>query len=105
MEILQPQLPLDQNSQPGFFDILATDSEADETESQGHGDPNDILESDVLPFNWKKLQIDEEEENIEDLRTSTFIPALQKVESVTRCLVQAWVVDIPDSKHIATMLK
>lgn len=82
METLQPQrqLPLDQSSQSGFFDILATDSEADETESQVHGDPNDILESDALPFNWKKLQIDEEEENIEDIRTSTFIPALQKLK-------------------------
>ncbi|OJA16836.1 hypothetical protein AZE42_03632 [Rhizopogon vesiculosus] len=86
VETLEPQLSLDQHDQPAFFDILAIYDEADDTELLGSSDPNDILESDALPFTWKKLQVDEEEENMDDIRT-----------------IQAWAVDIPDSKHIATI--
>ncbi|KAG1872322.1 hypothetical protein DFJ58DRAFT_761007 [Suillus subalutaceus] len=87
-ENLKPQVCLDQSDQSEFLDILAIDSEVDEVEPWDTGDPNDILEGEALPFTWKKLQIDEEEESMEDIRT-----------------IQAWAVDIPDSKHIATMLK
>ncbi|KAG2151367.1 hypothetical protein DEU56DRAFT_777532 [Suillus clintonianus] len=87
-ENLDPQVSLDQNDQSEFLHILAIDSEVDEAEAWSTGDPNDILEGEALPFIWKKLQIDEEEESMEDIRT-----------------MQAWAVDIPDSKHIATMLK
>lgn len=100
-ETLEPQLPLDKHSQS---DILAVDNKVGETRPLGPGDPNDVLQIDTLPFIWKKLQIDEEEENMEDIRTSKLDSALRKL-IVTRRLVQAWVVDIPDSKHIATMLK
>ncbi|KAG0704298.1 hypothetical protein DFH29DRAFT_802190 [Suillus ampliporus] len=86
-ENFEPQVSLDQDDQSEFFNILAIDSEVDEAEPRDIGDPNDILEGEALPFIWKKLQIDEEEETMEDIRT-----------------MQAWVVDIPDSKHIATML-
>jgi tRNA-specific adenosine deaminase 3 len=83
----KPQVCLDQSDQ-SFLDILAIDSEVDEVEPRDTGDPNDILESEALPFIWKKLQIDEEEESMADVMT-----------------MQAWAVDIPDSKNIATMLK
>ncbi|KAG2039624.1 hypothetical protein BDR03DRAFT_951649 [Suillus americanus] len=87
-ENLEPQVCLDQSDQSEFLDILAIDIEVDEVEPWVTGDPNDILEGDALPFIWKKLQIDEEEESMEDIRT-----------------MQAWAVDILDSKYIATMLK
>ncbi|KAG1748668.1 hypothetical protein EDB19DRAFT_1905016 [Suillus lakei] len=83
----ESQAFLDENDQSEFLDILAIDSEVDEAEPWDTGDPNDILEGEALPFIWKKLQIGEEEESMEDIRT-----------------MQAWVVDIPDSKHIAMML-
>ncbi|KAG1745824.1 cytidine deaminase-like protein [Suillus paluster] len=79
--------PFDQHGQSDFLDILAIDSEVDEAEPRNTGDSDVILEGEALPFIWKKLQIDEEEESMEDIRT-----------------MQAWAVDIPDSKHIATML-
>ncbi|KAG1774839.1 hypothetical protein EV702DRAFT_974229 [Suillus placidus] len=87
-ENLGPQVCLDQIEQPEFLDILAVDSEVVEVEPWDSGDPNDILEGEALPFIWKKLQIDEEEESMKDVRT-----------------MQAWAVDILDSKYIATMLK
>jgi tRNA-specific adenosine deaminase 3 len=67
----KPQVCLDQSDQ-SFLDILAIDSEVDEVEPRDTGDPNDILESEALPFIWKKLQIDEEEESMADVMTSTF---------------------------------
>lgn len=79
IETIEPQPLLEQHSHSGFLDILATDNEAYEIEPLGPGDPNDILESDALPFVWKKLQIDEEEETIENVRTSKFNSALQKL--------------------------
>lgn len=85
---LEPQVCLDHSDQSAFLDILAIDHEMDEAEQWDIRDPNDILEGEALPFIWKKLQIDEEEESMEDIRT-----------------MQAWAVDIPDSKYIATMLK
>jgi tRNA-specific adenosine deaminase 3 len=72
---LEPQVCLDQSDQSAFLDILAIGSEMDEAEQWDTKDPNDILEGEVLPFIWKKLQIDEEEESMEDIRTSTFSPA------------------------------
>ncbi|KAG1822950.1 uncharacterized protein BJ212DRAFT_1263860 [Suillus subaureus] len=88
-ENLKPQVCLDQSDQSEFLDILAIDGEVDEIEPRDTGDPNDdILEGEALPFIWKKLQIDEEEESMEDIRT-----------------MHAWAVDIPDLKYIATMLK
>ncbi|KAG2100418.1 uncharacterized protein F5147DRAFT_710294 [Suillus discolor] len=88
-ENLEPQVYLDQNDQSEFLDILAIDIEVDEVEPRDtSGDPHDILEGEALPFIWKKLQIDEEEESMEDIRT-----------------MQAWAVDISNSKYIATMLK
>jgi tRNA-specific adenosine deaminase 3 len=88
VENSKPQVCLDQSDQSEFLDILAIDSEVDEVEPRDTGDPNDILESEALPFIWKKLQIDEEEESMADVMT-----------------MQAWAVDIPVSKNIATMLK
>jgi tRNA-specific adenosine deaminase 3 len=79
MQPLEPQIPLDWHAQSEFFDILALDNEADEAEPLGPGGPDDIMESDALPFIWKKLQIDEEEESIQDIRTSKFDAALQKL--------------------------
>jgi tRNA-specific adenosine deaminase 3 len=70
----EPQVCLDQSDQSAFLDILAIDSEMDEVEQRDTGDPNNILEGEALPFIWKKLQIDEEEESVEDIRTSTFSP-------------------------------
>lgn len=87
-ENLPPQVCLDQSDQSEFLDILAVDSKTDEVEPWDTGKPNDILEGEALPFIWKKLQIDEEEESMEDVRT-----------------MQAWAIDIPDPKYIATMLK
>ncbi|KAG1772311.1 cytidine deaminase-like protein [Suillus occidentalis] len=78
---LEPQVCLDQSDQSAFLDILAIDSEMDEAEQWNTKDPNDILEGEALPFIWKKLQIDEEEESMEDIRT-----------------MQAWAVDIPGFK-------
>ncbi|KAF9220983.1 hypothetical protein BS17DRAFT_786292 [Gyrodon lividus] len=46
------------------------------------------VEEDDLPFTWKKLSLEKEEEEIDDIE-----------------LVQAWVVDIPEQKHIAIVLK
>lgn len=84
-ENLEPQVYLDQSDQSEFLDILAIDIEVDEVESwDTSGDPHDILEGEALPFIWKKLQIDEEEESMEDIRTSMFLPMyLLKFESVT----------------------
>ncbi|KAG2155865.1 uncharacterized protein EDB93DRAFT_1079925 [Suillus bovinus] len=89
-ENLEPQVCLDQSDQSELLHIMAIDSEVDEVDIQpwNTGDLKDIVEAEALPFLWKKLQIDEEEESIEEVRT-----------------MQAWAVDIPDSKHIATMLK
>ncbi|KAH7922039.1 hypothetical protein BV22DRAFT_1018099 [Leucogyrophana mollusca] len=52
------------------------------------GNPDDIVAEEDLPFTRVKLSLDEEEEEIDAVRT-----------------MQAWVVDIPDPKYIATMLK
>ncbi|KAI6123437.1 hypothetical protein EDD16DRAFT_650499 [Pisolithus croceorrhizus] len=52
------------------------------------GSMDDVINETELPFSQKKLSLDKEEEEIDDIE-----------------LVQAWVVDIPDQKHIATMLK
>ncbi|KIJ64467.1 hypothetical protein HYDPIDRAFT_90101 [Hydnomerulius pinastri MD-312] len=49
---------------------------------------DEIVEEENLPFTWKKLSLEKEEEELDDIE-----------------LVQAWIVDIPDPKHIATMLK
>ncbi|KAL4073156.1 hypothetical protein V8B97DRAFT_1869217 [Scleroderma yunnanense] len=48
----------------------------------------DAIDEGDLPFTWKKLSLDKEEETINDVE-----------------LMQAWAVDILDQKHIATMLK
>ncbi|KAG9315928.1 hypothetical protein JVU11DRAFT_3579 [Chiua virens] len=53
-----------------------------------HNDMDDIVEEAELPFTWKKLVLEKEEERLQDIE-----------------LVQAWVVDIPDQTHIATMLR
>ncbi|KAH7910812.1 hypothetical protein BJ138DRAFT_1152037 [Hygrophoropsis aurantiaca] len=52
------------------------------------GNPDDIVAEEDLPFTRIKLSLDEEEEQLDAIRT-----------------MQAWVVDILDSKHIAPMLK
>ncbi|KIM65787.1 hypothetical protein SCLCIDRAFT_112074 [Scleroderma citrinum Foug A] len=54
----------------------------------GNMDDDDAIDEDDLPFTWKRLSLDKEEEQINDIE-----------------LVQAWVVDILDHKHIATMLR
>ncbi|KAI9568605.1 hypothetical protein HD554DRAFT_2022042 [Boletus coccyginus] len=49
---------------------------------------NDVVAEDDLPFTWKKLGLEKEEEKLGDIE-----------------LFQAWVVDIPDQTHTATMLR
>ncbi|KIK95314.1 hypothetical protein PAXRUDRAFT_827152 [Paxillus rubicundulus Ve08.2h10] len=58
------------------------------TPTKLHRKIDELVEEGGLPFTWKKLALQKEEEHIDDIE-----------------LVQAWVVDIPEQKHTATMLK
>lgn len=74
------------------------------------GDPDEIISEEDLPFTRFKLPPEEEE--VGSIRTSTYVHQLIISSSIdikftflnTR-IAQAWVVDIPDQCHIATMLK
>ncbi|KAH0831913.1 hypothetical protein J3R83DRAFT_12796 [Lanmaoa asiatica] len=66
---------------------------------------DDIVGEDDLPFTWKKLALEKEEEQLGDIELgkprSSILHRLLLTPSHT---VQAWVVDIPDQTHIGTML-
>ncbi|KAN0087432.1 hypothetical protein V8E55_006053 [Tylopilus felleus] len=79
---------LDENTDPwgGLADIQG--HTVDNVASTSSDASRDIVAQNDLPFSWKKLGLEKEEEKLDDIE-----------------LVQAWVVDIPDQTHIATMLK
>ncbi|KAF8840763.1 cytidine deaminase-like protein [Paxillus ammoniavirescens] len=58
------------------------------TSTKLHKSIDELVEEEDLPFTWIKLSLQKEEEQIDDIE-----------------LAQSWVVDIPEQKHIATMLK
>ncbi|KAI5986213.1 hypothetical protein EDD15DRAFT_2582067 [Pisolithus albus] len=86
-----PEAP--QQTTPDGWDYL-TNIQEDSCSALDHSSPflsgsmDDVINEDELPFSRKKLSLDKEEEEIGDIE-----------------LVQAWVVDILDQKHIASMLK
>lgn len=85
---------LDQTMLDGWDCLTNIQEDQDPHSARDHlmpvlsGAMDDVINENELPFAWKKLSLDKEEEEISDLE-----------------LVQAWVVDIPDQKHITAMLK
>ena len=65
---------------------------------------DDTIDVDSLPFTWKKLSLDKEEEQLGDIELGMSIYILSHLIAHFP-IVQAWVVDILNHKHIATMLK
>ncbi|KAG6841972.1 hypothetical protein C0991_004463 [Blastosporella zonata] len=73
----------------GWGGLSAVDESADPSSEEspyGQGDPDEIISDEDLPFTRYKLPPEEEE--LDSIRT-----------------VEAWVVDIPDPRHITNMLK
>ncbi|KAF8550825.1 hypothetical protein OG21DRAFT_1513562 [Imleria badia] len=80
-----PDVHADSDPWGGLADIQGHINDVASTSSDAS---REIIAEDDLPFTWKKLALDKEEEQLDDID-----------------LVQAWVVDIPDQTQIATMLK
>ena len=66
------------------------------------GDPDEIIPEEDLPFT--RLKLSPEEEDVESIRTSKQLTQPSRHHYSPR-LAQAWAVDIPDQRHITTMLK
>lgn len=65
---------------------------------------DDVVQETDLPFTWKRLGLEKEEERLDEIELGNHnqLPTLLLTHPHT---VQAWVVDIPDQTHIATMLR
>ena len=67
---------------------------------------DDTIDEDSPPFTWKRLSLRKlEEEQLGDIELGVSIHILSRSLTPHSPIVQAWVVDILDHKHIATMLK
>ena len=68
------------------------------------GDPDEIVSEEDLPFT--RFKPPPEEEEVESIRTGPYPTHCPDIlfRPPTQ-LAQAWVVDIPDQRHITTMLK
>lgn len=92
--------------EPDAADLLARDPYVD-------GDPDEVFPDEVLPFTRFKLPPEEEE--LDSIRTGAWTPTpdihrFMLTQTDHTCVfsafpVEAWVVDIPDPRHITTMLK
>ncbi|KAG6884061.1 hypothetical protein C0992_007092 [Termitomyces sp. T32_za158] len=83
--------PSELDAEDGWGGLSAVGESADSVPSQEEspfekGDPDEVIPEEELPFTRFKLP--PEEEDLDSIRT-----------------VEAWVVDIPDPRHITTMLK
>jgi tRNA-specific adenosine deaminase 3 len=67
------------------------------------GDPEAIISEEDLPF--IRLKPPPEEEDAQSIQTGACLSYEIKVADSSVFLVQAWVVDIPDPRHITTLLK
>lgn len=67
------------------------------------GDPEAIISEEDLPF--LRLKPAPEEEDAQSIQTGACLLHELKVADSSVFLVQAWVVDVPDPRHITTLLK
>jgi tRNA-specific adenosine deaminase 3 len=67
------------------------------------GDPETIISEEGLPF--VRFKPPPEEEDAESIQTGISSALTNKMADSSAFLVQAWVVDIPDPRHITTLLK
>ena len=74
------------------------------------GNADDIIPDENVPFLRIKLTLDDDEEDVDALRTSMFLCSaylilINRSTVLLRLTVQAWVVDIPDLRHTAALLR
>lgn len=68
------------------------------------GDPEAIISEEELPFIRLKPAL--EEEDAQSIQTGACLPSYEiKLADSSVFLVQAWVVNVPDPRHITTLLK
>lgn len=67
------------------------------------GDPEAILSEEDLPFT--RLKSAPEEEDAQSIQTGDCLPHEIKVADSSVFPVHAWIVDVPDPRHITTLLK
>ena len=68
------------------------------------GDPDRLVPEEELPFRRLKLTPDEEEEDMDSVRKGTSVSDRPKMY-LTAAAEEAWVVDLPNPRLAATMLK
>jgi len=68
-------------------------------------DRGKVIPEEELPFEALDINNFVEEEDLESVRTGQLNWRLTVFPVVDRCPVDVWVVDLPDPKHTATLLK
>jgi tRNA-specific adenosine deaminase 3 len=85
--------------------LLAVDCQDDQDIKNPYleGDPNEGIPQEELPFT--KLKPPPDEEDSKSIRTSYVISSNRFRRNSSRTTVNAWAVDVPDPRHIPSLLK